>query len=97
MADHKHEWAFGIRMWVDGTPEIATCMVEGCDAIMKQEEIERRLNAVEKLTAEDAGRIAGTYYAQIYAPWNNDCRREVYDRWASLSAYARALEGKDAL
>ena len=76
---HRHEWVF------DTMPMEIRCLT--ChDERMSLEEGERRLNAVECLSAEDAAHIAeciaiDSSIAFLYAD--------------DLDDYAKALEGKD--
>ena len=77
MAENVNEWA----RTLGGTIRCACCGVS-----MPQKEELRRLNATERLSAEDAHML---YHA---APQRSD---EDWRRKDALFAYAEILEGKD--
>ena len=77
MTEHVHEWY--------GDDQGAVCGVDSCEETLSQKETNRRLNATESLSAEDALMAAHT------GQDNGLTEREV----GRLRAYAAALEGKD--
>ena len=80
MTEHVHEWAI-IGKW-------ANCVAQwNCAASLSPEEIERRINATERLSAGDA-RIVGIEIEQ----GTYDLRGLKAD---GFLAYADILEGKD--
>ena len=76
---HTHKWGYFNHNGRDGY----TCIDPDCmGPIMNIDEVERRLNAVERLSAEEAKRISGV----VYEEWHHDVDE--------LLAYARILEGE---
>ena len=74
MTEHVHEWEcryLGI---------VPRCKVDGCGIYMHYDELERRLNATERLSAEDARRISN--------------RKLPVSEHEELQAYADILEEK---
>jgi len=72
MTDCKHKWKY----CYDGGP-----VCERCFCVMSVEEAERRLNAVEKLSARDAYKAAVVLFAHGERGW-----------MAPLEAYREELE-----
>ena len=80
MTDHVHEWGADV-----GDGIVALCKDPTCHESLDWDEIDRRLNATERLSAEDAIEIAKS-------------RGDIFDDEAdTLEAYAAALEGEDDL
>ena len=78
---HRHEWDFKlIHQGRKVIGQMATCE---CGEIISGDEIERRLNAVEFLSAEDATRINEL----IYSEWKQDEE--------CLLNYAQTLRGEE--
>ena len=75
MDEHVHEWRW---RYLGAIPK---CKVDGCGKSMHYDEVERRLNATERLSAEDATVIANGWTS-------NATLRD------TLRAYADTLEGK---
>jgi len=69
---HRHEWK--INIWI---------RCKHCEEILNNDEAERRLNAVEFLSAEDATRINEL----IYSEWKQDEE--------CLLNYAQTLRGEE--
>ena len=84
MTEHVHKWRFYRASWSYET--MARCTVKGCNESLDGDEVTRRLNATERLSAEDAHML---YHA---APQRSD---EDYRRKDALFDYANILEGKD--
>jgi hypothetical protein len=81
MSEHKHEWQMRYHTFKDGWPR-AVCVAEpyDCHTVLEEDEVNRRLNAVEHFSAEDA--------KSIHA--NDDaCQRP------ELLVYASILDGED--
>ncbi len=86
MAEHVHEWTHNGFDYEDG----ASCAVPDCKEWLSTEEITRRLNATERLSAEDAQRVSQFVRLddeKILRMWS----------WAhkALDAYATAREDPD--
>jgi len=81
---HVHEWIPRALDWdhIDGV----CCNVPGCGAQMDNEEMNARLNATERLSAEDAKE------AERFVPSWEVKHNQIKD---ALKAYANILEGKD--
>ena len=77
MTKHKHEWSIYITDW--GETLAIECDI--CDKPMSVEEADRRLNATEELSAEEATRNANCIEGESY---NAD----------ALRAYAERMEAK---
>ena len=75
MTEHVHVWMLATR---DGIFH-AVCLVDPCDEVMQYSEIETRINATERLSAEYAMNIWRVTHPSI---------------GDSLKAYADILEGK---
>lgn len=87
---HKHEIvSIGERLTVDGRRTIAMCDM-GCE--IHEDEIKRRLNAVECLSAEDALTTAEAI-AHVAAT-DEEYRTPMSDQYM-LKAYAEALSEKE--
>ena len=84
MPEHVHSW------YLSAVATMAAC--QHCDATIATSEIERRLNAVEKLSAEDA-KEAALYPDFKYIESGEARTKELGDR---LTAYASALEDANA-
>lgn len=72
---HKHEWGWGFR----AKPTIV-CLVKDCDIALQADDMIKRANATEEISAKDARRIL-----RLHAANEND------DMWI-LNAYAERME-----
>jgi hypothetical protein len=88
MTEHVHEWA--LRIAKDGRA-IARCVSwSRCQAELSPFEIDDRLNATERLSAEVANQ-ARKGYGSGWVLSNNISKKEVLE---SLRSYADIREGK---
>ena len=79
---HRHEWHIFYSMLGDGQC-VGSCSIPFCEKVIKSDEIERRLNATEYLSAEDADKIAKFADGVTF----------LYDEYIDLlQDYARRLE-----
>ena len=89
MTEHVHEWIPRALDW-DHTDGVC-CNVRGCGAQMDNEEMNARLNATERLSAEDA-RVAANDLQQSRQV--NELLTDI-ETIVTLRAYADIREGKD--
>jgi hypothetical protein len=88
---HRHEW-FVCSM--KSGKIFASC--KHCELILVDYRIDRRLNAVEALSAEDARRTASDIWQQDYAQIAEEWRdKDAEKRYNAMLDYARILEGDD--
>jgi len=85
MDEHVHKWLSGEDMIMCSRYHVAHCE---CSAVMGEDELERRLNATERLPAYAAEQIADGMEL------NFEEGQTGYFRLQQLRAYADILEGK---
>ncbi len=92
---HRHEWYF--KTDYGRSKPLVLTLIQGwecrtCGEMLPLGEDERRVNAVEALSAEDADKAASfmTQWAWIQTAIPHD-----EERIDALCAYAKILEGKD--
>ena len=87
MTDHKHEWCIS---WRNKT--VYCKYTSTCGAVMVFEEVDRRLNACEELTAEDVREEANfrERACDILHLHGCDCLAKI----AKLRAYAERRDGE---
>ena len=90
MSEHVHEWGFPELAPAD-IKNFAWCEIAGCIATLTIEEVVCRLNATERLSAEDARETAD----DVHGDWWPLEGTSPYED--ALRAYAAALEGDDDL
>jgi hypothetical protein len=83
MSDHVHEWhlAWDFAAWCNKCPET-----------IDYPEIERRLNATERLSAEDATELRNVSFA--VALLDGEASEKAVHAIKAAEAYAAALEGE---
>jgi len=89
MTEHVHKWRFYRASWSYET--MARCTVKGCNESLDGDEVTRRLNATERLSAELATEILGFLIRKLGLV--GYLGTTVYQD--ALRDYANILEGKD--
>ena len=84
MTEHVHEWI----PW-KGEPWFFTCKDENCPRVLDILETTERVNATERLSAEDARFAVKRIEAHIGYEWDDD-----EGTMCALDAYADILESK---
>ena len=92
MSDHVHEWAADVA---DGI--VALCRDPSCHKTLDWDEIDRRLNATERLSPHLMGSLA--YDRDLEKHWReafSDYAKAMYgDAYQVPDEFAAALEGED--
>lgn len=88
MTEHVHEWMISFS---SNNPLDGVCRCQWCPAILDITQTERRLNATERLSAENALRLADAL-DNIALAWDG---KDAGKGTKRLRAYADILEGKD--
>lgn len=80
MTEHVHEWN---AMVGDGI--FGQCADKDCHKVLDWDEIDRRLNATEQLSAEDAGKLKDMHYPVAYE--DDEMCFKLYDYIATLKGF----------
>ena len=90
---HKHEWIESMREY-----DQLMCAKSGCKAILEIAEIERRCNATECLSADDAEGLSNLTMGMQKEVWDNGGDPVGMRFWKEqtkmLRDYAKALRGE---
>ena len=92
MTEHVHKWRFYRASWSYET--MARCTVKGCNESLDGDEVTRRLNATERLSAKVARRN-GVILRLGADRVSYGKQTQGYGDNLDLMAYADILEGKD--
>ena len=90
MSECEHEWEIGLISKGVQLEFVGECAVDGCNEVLSQKEVNCRLNATERLSAEDAReasrllRLLKTQNVMVLASTRH-----------AIKTYADILESKD--
>jgi hypothetical protein len=101
MTEHVHEWAIDHQIVdPDGPLPIGQVFAYcGCGEELRENDIFRRVNATEKLSADNARMAADFIHTEEGYKWEKETEERertwnLHEEFDALQAYASALEGK---